>query len=79
MTARKTIFAVVRQIGRALSGRMEQYMSMAPLHPMLMFHGNRDSLADSIISVGGTLSIRGMLSAKKLGKLGPQYSKLTEV
>ena len=79
VTTRKAICAVVRHIGSAMSELMEQYMSMAPLHPMLIGHGVWDRLADSIISLGGALSMRGMLSAKELENLGPQYLKLYEV
>ena len=79
VTARKAIRAVVCQTGRAISGRMELYMSVAPLHPMLICHGNRDRLADKIISIGGALSMRGMLSTKELEKLDPQNLKLSEV
>ena len=46
---------------------------------MLICHGNRDRLADSIISLGGTLSMRRMLSVKKLEKLGAQNLKLSKV
>ena len=57
----------------------EQYVSMAPLHPMLICQGNCFRLEDSIISLGCALSIRGMLLSKELAKLGPQYPKLYEV
>ena len=33
VTAGKTFRAVMRQTGRAMSGQIEQYMSMASLHP----------------------------------------------
>ena len=54
-------------------------MSISALHPMLICHGNRDRLADSIISLGSALSRRRMMSAKELQKFCPQYLKLSEV
>ena len=77
--AKKVFRAVVRQIGRATSGGGEQCTSMAPWHPMLICHGSRDGIADSIKSLGGALSKRGMLSAKELEKMSPQCWKLCEV
>ena len=44
VTPRKANPAVVRQIWRAMSGRIEQCMMMSPLHTMLICHGYRDRL-----------------------------------
>ena len=41
VTTRKSIGAVSHQIGRAMSRQLEQYMSVAPFHPMLISHGNQ--------------------------------------
>ena len=72
VTASKANRAVVRQIGSAMSGRKEQYMFMAPLHPMLICHGNRGRLAESVVSFGVAMSLRGNFSAEKLDKLSPE-------
>ena len=46
--------------------------------PVFVCHGNQVRLADSIISLGGALSMRRMFSASELEKLGPQFLMLSE-
>ena len=79
VTARKALRPVVPQTGKSRPGGMEQYMPMSPMHPKLVCHGNCEKLADSIIILGGTLSMRGMLSSKELDRLGLQNFKISEV
>ena len=52
---------------------------MALLQPMFIWLWNRDKRAESITSLGGALSMWGILSAIELGKLGLQYLKLSGV
>ena len=58
-TAKKAIRAVSREIGKTMSGPMEQYLSMAPLDPILICQRNWDSLPDSFINLDSALSMRG--------------------
>ena len=73
LTAQKAIVAVVKDIGMIACDRIRQGVSMAPFHPVMMMHGNRDRLMDSLLTFAGALASRGILSAEEVQSLGPQY------
>ena len=70
MAAIKTIRAVASQIGSARSGCIVQFLSLAPVHPLLIYHKVCVRLVDSHISIDGALLKRGILSDCQLEKVG---------
>ena len=63
--------------GGAASGRKKQFMSNAPLQPMLFCYVKQDMRAESIISHGGAPPMMGVLSAREKNMFGSQNLRLS--